>query len=765
MMMNGAPFNAGALLGAESAGGGSGGLLNRPTAVQSPGSRSTAYGAPPAGAIGARTTPLPFAASYGDQSAESQVRGDDLLAQALAELALEPEADQYPVDIVLVPASGITLRDLALQRLEAVLPAPVMLPEQRVDPHYLGLLEQLRRGPGARPLGLPPGVEANVLPRYAIEPAAAGDADRPHQTPFQVVDIVSAISSGTAQGTVYDVQVMLPRTGRHGVDLARAATAASAGFDALGDTAGKHAALVRRGPDGPVTAVHAALKKSPIYSVGAWLARAALVRLIALRRRIDTVRALLQAIIALKRRSATWWRRAMRTSDAEGQMHEQIAQMLAEASEIMLAVGGPQPGPGLAMGSIGAVENYGYALGEWVTAWFARASAAVAGADGPYLDPALASAPVGVIEEFVRRLDRILEAQFDNANNDAYVDAAGAFLGSQLAESGMSPFFGLLYATLRAGDSAFFDPRGEAATVIGPEVNEGFPVQATIMQFLDGTLGGLIKAGFFAAVPGGLPTRPLDYRKAMALAAQVVFGLAAAQAAYGIVHNDFHNDNIAYENVPDDVVLYYKAEPSDGIDGPSGGARYYAVPTFGKIYKMIDFGRATFRLGDEMQGADAVTRSRAARTAPLWGSPTQDAVVEGDWNLRGFNNDLLRFVTVFLYNVDARAYATPLGPSDPWREAFMRMARHVTSCAPSGASPAVAATENPLSWVEQCGVLPGDADSRRRCADRALSVRPYLVGSPCVNAVPADNVHWFDDAFGVDPAEIPADAHIYTIPV
>lgn len=721
MMMSDTPFNVNALLGAGSATAAAGGLLNRPGAVQSPGSRSAVYAveSPLARTTGgARSTaPPPFAASYGDQPAEAQVRSDDRLAQALAELALEPEADQYPVDIVLVPASGLTLRDLALRRLEAVLPTPVMLPEQRLDPHYLGLLAQLRRGPGTRPLGLPPGVEANVLPRYAIEPAAAGDASRPHQTPFQVVDIVRAISSGTAQGTVYDVQVMLPRTGRHGVDLARAATAAAAGFDALGDTAGKHAALVRRGPDGPVTAVHAALKKSPIYSVGTWLARAALQRLLAARRRAESG-------------SAGWWRAAFVPGGNRAMQQRAVRQENAQ-----------------------------------VAADFARASEAVTQAEGPYLDPALVAAPVRVIEDFVRQLDRTLEAEFDNANNDAYVDAVGAFLGSQLAESGVSPFFGLLYATLRAGDSAFFDPHGEVATVIGPEINEGFPVQATIMQFLDGTLGSLIKEGFFAAVPGGLPTRPLDYRKAMALAAQVVFGLAAAQATYGIVHNDFHNDNIAYENVPDDVILYYKAEASDGVDGPSGGARYYAVPTFGKIYKMIDFGRATFRLGDEMRGADAATRSRAARTAPLWGSPTQDAVVEGDWNLRGLNNDLLRFVTVFLYNVDARAYATPSGPADPWREAFMRMARHVTSCVPPGASPAAAARENPLSWVEQCGVLPGDAASRRRCADRALSVRPYLVGSPCVNAVPADNVHWFDAAFGIDPSEIPADAHVYSIPL
>ncbi|AJF97988.1 hypothetical protein TW95_gp1254 [Pandoravirus inopinatum] len=704
-------------------GGGLDAGLARPGAVQSPGydigssgSSSRALGLQPPSSW---SLP-PSSTSYDGQQTgeEAQVRGADRLAQSLAELALAPEKDQYPIDIVLVPATGFTVRDLALRRLAAVLPPPAMLPEQQVDPHYLALLAQLARRPGAPPLPVPPGVTAGMLPQYQIEPATGvASGGRPHETPFQVVDIVKAISSGTAQGTVYDVQVMLPRASpkHRGIDLARAATAVADASLADRDV---HTALVRRGPDGPVTAVHAALKKSPIYSVGTWLARAAVQRLIDVRRATD--------VEPPRSRRGGWWRDAF------------------------------VPG-----GARAVVNNprYGDAADAQLASRFALASKIVRQANGPELPPTLVAAPVSVLERLVAQMDRSLAAEFNNTNNDAYIDAVGAFLGSQLAESGVSPFFGLLYATLRATDAAFFDPNGEAVDAIGPEINTGFPVQATIMQFLDGTLGGLIKQGFFA---GGSPVGPArDYQKAMALAAQVVFGLAAAQGAYGIVHNDFHNDNIAYENVPEDVMLYYRTEPGDAGEP----VRYYAVPTFGKVYKMIDFGRATFRLGDEMRGADASTRRHAARVAPLWGSPTQDAVVEGDWNLRGFNNDLLRFVTVFLYNLGARADATPTGPADPWRDAFMRMARHVTSCAPPTAGPDVAVSENPLAWADRCSVLPGDMTYRRQCADNALSVRPYLVNSPCVNAVPADNVHWFDAAFGIDATEIPAGAHLYTIPV
>ncbi|QBZ81016.1 hypothetical protein pclt_cds_421 [Pandoravirus celtis] len=551
---------------------------------------------------------------------------------------------------------------------------------------------------------------------------------------------------------------MLPPAGpkHRGIDLARAATAVA---DADDIDQGLHTALVRRGPDGPVTAVHAALKKSPIYSVGTWLARAAVERLVATRRRTDPAREVLQNLITLRQRSTNWWRRTFATGGTESQRQAQIAEWFADASDEVHKAGGPRLDPIMVTADINAIRAFEQSLGAQATAWFTLVPDIVSRAGGPVLPPTLVAEPMAVLERLVAQMDDSLAAEFNNPNNDAYIDAVGAFLGSQLAESGVSPFFGLLYATLRATDTAFFDPNGKAVDAIGPEINAGFPVQATIMQFLDGTLGKLIQQGFFA---GGSPVGPArDYQKAMALAAQVVFGLAAAQGAYGIVHNDFHNDNIAYENVPEDVMLYYRTEPSDAGEA----VRYYAVPTFGKVYKMIDFGRATFRLGEEMSGADASTRRHAARVAPLWGSPTQDAVVEGDWNLRGFNNDLLRFVTVFLYNLGARADATPTGPADPWRDAFMRMARHVISCAPSTAGPGVAVNENPLAWADRCSVLPGDMDYRRDCADNALSVRPYLVNSPCVNAVPADNVHWFDDAFGIDASEIPAGAHLYTIPV
>lgn len=172
-------------------GGGLDAGLVRPGAIQSPGSglgSSEVFAHVPAVLRSLPPAAVTAAVPYDEEqwSSEVQVRAADRLAQSLAELALEPERDQYPIDIVLVPATGLTLRDLALRRLAAVLPPPAMLPEQRVDAHYLALLAQLARPPGAPPLTIPPGVTAGMLPQYQIEPAAAtGDlgSGRPHETP------------------------------------------------------------------------------------------------------------------------------------------------------------------------------------------------------------------------------------------------------------------------------------------------------------------------------------------------------------------------------------------------------------------------------------------------------------------------------------------------------------------------------------------------------------------------------------------------------
>jgi hypothetical protein len=65
---------------------------------------------------------------------------------------------------------------------------------------------------------------------------------------------------------------------------------------------------------------------------------------------------------------------------------------------------------------------------------------------------------------------------------------------------------------------------------------------------------------------------------------QVIASLAVAQELYGFVHNDLHTGNVMWCGTPEPY-LYYHLRGSD---------RFYRVPTYGRIMKIIDFGRATF---------------------------------------------------------------------------------------------------------------------------------------------------------------------------
>ena len=72
-----------------------------------------------------------------------------------------------------------------------------------------------------------------------------------------------------------------------------------------------------------------------------------------------------------------------------------------------------------------------------------------------------------------------------------------------------------------------------------------------------------------------------------------LFQIAAALSVYQryvrFCHNDLHTNNIVYVNT-DQEYLYYTA-------GSGDNATIYKVPTFGKLFKLIDFGRATCEIG------------------------------------------------------------------------------------------------------------------------------------------------------------------------
>ena len=74
---------------------------------------------------------------------------------------------------------------------------------------------------------------------------------------------------------------------------------------------------------------------------------------------------------------------------------------------------------------------------------------------------------------------------------------------------------------------------------------------------------------------------------------QVVAGLTFLQSAICFTHNDLHSNNILWRRT-DQRWLYYTAK--DGT--------VWRVPTYGKIFTIIDFGRSIFRLGRRLWVSD-----------------------------------------------------------------------------------------------------------------------------------------------------------------
>lgn len=64
---------------------------------------------------------------------------------------------------------------------------------------------------------------------------------------------------------------------------------------------------------------------------------------------------------------------------------------------------------------------------------------------------------------------------------------------------------------------------------------------------------------------------------------QIIMTLITYQKVFDFTHNDLHTNNIMYVKTKDEFVYYCY----EGV--------CYKVPTFGKIYKIIDFGRAVYR--------------------------------------------------------------------------------------------------------------------------------------------------------------------------
>ena len=117
-----------------------------------------------------------------------------------------------------------------------------------------------------------------------------------------------------------------------------------------------------------------------------------------------------------------------------------------------------------------------------------------------------------------------------------------------------------------------------------------FPSNLIFLEKCDGTLDELFMKN------------EMDENRGAACLMQIVMSLIALQKAFQLTHNDLHTNNVMYVNT-DIEFLYYKFDN-----------KFYRVPTYGRIFKIIDFGRAIYRFKDKRYCSDSFAPKGDAHT-------------------------------------------------------------------------------------------------------------------------------------------------------
>jgi hypothetical protein len=117
-----------------------------------------------------------------------------------------------------------------------------------------------------------------------------------------------------------------------------------------------------------------------------------------------------------------------------------------------------------------------------------------------------------------------------------------------------------------------------------------FPIQMICMEKCDGTLDELFV------------NDSMTNENSSSMLMQIVFTILIYQKMFKFTHNDLHTNNIMHIKTKQEF-LYYQFD-----------SKVYKVPTFGKIYKIIDFGRGVYNFNGNVFCSDSFAKDGDAVT-------------------------------------------------------------------------------------------------------------------------------------------------------
>ena len=166
-----------------------------------------------------------------------------------------------------------------------------------------------------------------------------------------------------------------------------------------------------------------------------------------------------------------------------------------------------------------------------------------------------------------------------------------------------------------------------------------FPIQAILLEKCISTLDRIMM------------TDELTKEEWSSILFQVIMTLVMYQKMFEFTHNDLHTNNVMFIETTEEFLYYFYED------------QYYKVPTYGRIFKIIDFGRAIYKFRGELICSDSFHPKGDAATQynfPPYYNPDKPTVEPN------FSFDLCRFAcALFDYFIYDLRKVEKLCKSDP----------------------------------------------------------------------------------------------------
>lgn len=270
--------------------------------------------------------------------------------------------------------------------------------------------------------------------------------------------------------------------------------------------------------------------------------------------------------------------------------------------------------------------------------------------------------------------------KINDMNNTAYIDVFCSYLFGNLTYNKINPSFALYYGSMNGIGDYKYDISEEYHDIKNDKcfnkcIDKGFKLDVYISDSesesnseldSDSDSGSEYKDDDYIATIKDIPLQLLCIEKLegtledliddnisgeliLSCIFQISFALTYLQKHFDFTHNDLHINNIMYSNT-ETKYLYYKLNNI-----------YYRVPTHGKIFKIIDFGRAIFKYKNKVFMNDVF--SKLGEAGGQYSYPPQvDFLCNEEKEIINPNPhfDLCRLSMTILEEIDPESYSDEL---------------------------------------------------------------------------------------------------------